>query len=228
VKLSLKARLLLRFPVGVIATAAMLFIPAGSLHYWQAWLFIASVFPVAIVSSIYLYKRDPQLIERRLQKKEPIKEQRILVRVLKPLFAAVLLIPGLDYRFGWSRRFFGGVPVWLTIVALVMVVGGYLLAVWVMRVNSFASRTIRVEARQTVVTTGPYGLVRHPMYLGSVVICLFVPLALGSYVAWPPSALLIAFYVLRLLNEEKLLRRELPGYPEYCLRTRFRLVPFVW
>lgn len=99
---------------------------------------------------------------------------------------------------------------------------------WVLKVNSFASRTIQVESGQKVISTGAYTLVRHPMYSGSVVILLFTPLALGSYIALPAFAMLVPFYVLRLLNEEKVLRQELPGYSEYCLRTRFRLVPFVW
>jgi protein-S-isoprenylcysteine O-methyltransferase Ste14 len=109
-----------------------------------------------------------------------------------------------------------------------LILGGLLLVVWVMKVNSFASRTIQVEAGQRVISTGPYRMVRHPLYSGSLVMWLATPLALGSYIAWPAFALLIPFYVFRLLNEEKVLRQELPGYPEYCLRTRFRLVPFVW
>ena len=113
-------------------------------------------------------------------------------------------------------------------LAQVLILGGLLLVFWVLKVNSFASRTIRVEAGQSVISSGPYSMVRHPMYSGSVVMWLSIPLALGSYVAWPAFALLIPLYVFRLLNEEKVLRQELSGYPEYCLRTRYRLVPFVW
>jgi protein-S-isoprenylcysteine O-methyltransferase Ste14 len=114
------------------------------------------------------------------------------------------------------------------LLAQALIFGGFLLVIWVMKVNSFAARTIQVEEGQKVISTGPYSVVRHPMYTGSLVLWLFTPLALSSYVAWPAFALLIPFYFFRLLNEEKFLRRELPGYSEYCLRTRYRLIPFIW
>ena len=226
--MSLGSRLVLRLSLGLIIVPAMLFIPAGSLRFWQAWVFLALVLVPTISSCLYFYKHDPQLIERRLQSQEKVSEQKLLVRGLKVVFFAAFLLPGFDYRFGWSRRFLGGVPLWLELLSQALVLGGWLFVFWVLRVNSFASRTIQVEAGQKVVSDGPYGIVRHPMYLGSLAMFLAIPLALGSYVAWPAFALLIPIYVFRLLNEEKVLRQELPGYPEYCLRTRFRLVPFVW
>src|SRR5215470_3824513 len=203
--MSLRSKLLLRFCVGLIVAAALLFIPAGSWTFWQGWIFMVIIFALGVLSSFYLYKHDPKLIERRLQTKEKIREQRLLVRFLRPLFVAVLVLPGLDYRFGWSRAYLGGVPLWLTLLSDALVIASFLWVVWVMKVNSFASRTIQVEQGQTVVSTGPYSLVRHPMYLGSIVMLLFIPLVLGSYVALPAFALLIPFYVLRLLNEEKVL-----------------------
>lgn len=138
------------------------------------------------------------------------------------------MLPGLDYRFGWSRTSLGPVPLWLMLLSQVLVLGCFLLVFWVMRVNSFASRTIQVEAGQKVISTGPYGFIRHPMYSALVGIYLATPLALGSCIALPAFALLIPVIVFRLLNEERILRQELSGYPEYCLRTRFRLVPFIW
>lgn len=148
--------------------------------------------------------------------------------MLKLVFFAAFPLPGLDYRFGWSRTSLGGVPLWLTLIAQVLLLDGLLFVFWVLKVNSFASSTIQVEAGQSVISSGPYRMVRHPMYSGSVVMWLSVPLAPGSYFAWPAFALLIPVYVFRLLNEEKVLRQELLGYPAYCLRTRYRLVPFVW
>ncbi len=219
--------LLLRFSVGLLLAAAMLFIPAGSLRFWQAWTFLTVVFIPLVASSLYLAKHDPQLIERRLQTEEKVREQKLLIRLLKPVFFLAFLLPGLDYRWGWSRTL-GAVPRWLVLLSDVLVLGGLLFAFWVMRVNSFASRTIQVEAGQKVISTGPYRLIRHPLYSGSLVMLLFTPLALGSYFALPAFALLIPVYVFRLLNEEKVLRQELQGYCEYCLRTRFRLIPFVW
>lgn len=169
------------------------------------------------------------MVERRLQSKEEIGEQKRLLRWARPLFVAAFLLPGLDYRLGWSRTFLRAVPLWLLLLSQALVVGGLLVAAWVMKVNSFASRTIQVEAGQRVISSGPYGIVRHPMYSGMLVTWLSTPLALGSYFAWAAFALLIPLVVVRrLLNEEDVLRRELPGYPKYCLRTRFRLVPFVW
>ena len=133
------------------------------------------------------------------------------------------VLPGLDYRFGWSKQ-----PLWIAIFSQAVVLGGFVMTFWVLKVNRFAARTIQVEPGQEVISSGPYRIVRHPMYLGGSVMFLFTPLALGSYFALPVFALLIPVIVLRLLNEEKVLRQELPGYPEYCFQTRFRLVPFLW
>jgi len=228
IQMGLRSRIILAFSLGVIVLAAMLFIPAGTLKFWPGWALIALLFIPTISFYFYFAKHDPQMIERRLQNKEPTSEQKHLMRFWRPLLFAAFLLPGLDYRLGWSRTYLGPVPLWLLLLSQVLVLGGILMAAWAINVNRFASRTIQVEAGQRVISTGPYAVVRHPMYFGGVVMWLFAPLALGSYFAWPAFALCIPFYVYRLLNEEKVLRRELPGYPEYCLRTRFRLVPFVW
>jgi protein-S-isoprenylcysteine O-methyltransferase Ste14 len=226
--MSLKSRVVLRLSLGMPMFAAALFVPAGTWRYWQAWVFLAFALPFLLFAFSYLYKHDREMLERRMRTKEKIKEQRLLVRLLRPAFVAAFLIPGLDHRLGWSRTLLGDVPVWLSLIAELLVAGSWLMIFWVFRVNNFAGRTIEVEAGQPVISSGPYALVRHPMYAASVVMWLFLPLALGSYVAWPVFALLIPFYVYRLLNEEKFLRKELPGYSEYCLRTRFRLVPYLW
>jgi len=227
--MSLRAKLVVRLCLVLIVGAALVFIPAGSWKYWQGWAFLALTFIPSILAYLYFYKHDPELMERRLQSKEKVREQKLLITVSKPLFLAAFLLPGLDYRWGLSpRTFLGAVPLWLTLLALDLVLGGFLFVFWVLKVNTFASRTIQVEAGQNVISTGPYAMVRHPMYSGSLMMWLATPLELGSYIAWPAFALLIPFYVIRLLNEEKVLRQELPGYSEYCLHTHFRLVPFVW
>ncbi len=150
-------------------------------------------------------------------------EQKLIIRFGFVTWLIGYLLPGLDHRFGWSH-----LPLWLTILSQAFVLGGWLMIFWVLKANSFAAATIRVEPDQKVISSGPYRIVRHPMYLGASVMFLFAPLALGSYFALPVFALLISIIVFRLLNEEKVLRQELPGYAEYCLQTRFRLVPFLW
>jgi protein-S-isoprenylcysteine O-methyltransferase Ste14 len=211
-----------------VIAAAILFIPAGSLRFWRGWAFLAAFFVPGLFAFVYFLRHDRELVERRMRSREPQTEQKRLMRVGFQLFIASFLLPGLDYRFGWSRRLVGSVPVWLTSISLVMVVCGFLFVWWVLKVNTYAGRTIEVEAGQKVISTGPYAWVRHPMYLGSLVVWTSAPLALGSWVAFPAFALLIPLYVLRLLNEEKVLLVELPGYPEYCSKTLYRLVPLLW
>ncbi len=220
---SLTARLILRSLISVIFVAVFLFLPAGSLRYWQGWVFMALLFLPMPVTSVYFLKRDPQLVERRLRTEEKIGEQKTIIRWIQLLAFGSSAIPGLDYRFGWSR-----VPLWLAILSQLFVFAGYLITLWVMKENSFASRTVQVEEGQRVISTGPYRLVRHPMYFGAVLMLLFTPLALGSWWALPGFLLVIPLIVLRLLNEEEMLRRDLPGYSDYCLRTRSRLLPLLW
>jgi len=221
--MSLKSRLALRFLIALVVFGTLLFIPAGSFRFWQGWTYLVIFFVPGLLGFVYFYKHDPELVERRLRLKEKVREQRRIMTFVYVIWLIALLIPGLDHRFGWSH-----LPSDLALASQVVVFGGYLLTLWVVKVNRFAARTIQVEPGQTVVSTGPYGIVRHPMYLGVCATLLFTPLALGSYFALPVFVLLIPLVVLRLLNEEKVLRNELPGYPEYCLHTRFRLIPFLW
>lgn len=227
-KMSLGAKLAIRIPIGLIVTAAILFVPAGTLNFWQGWAVLAAYFVPTNLVFLYLLKTDPQVIERRMERKEPVREQKLLMKWFKLFLFLAFLIPGFDYRWGWSRRLFGGAPTSLALVSLTLVLASFLFVFWVVGVNRFAGSTIRVEEGQPVISSGPYRWMRHPMYSGSLVLFVFTPLALGSYIALPLFAVLIPIYVIRLLNEEKVLRRELPGYTEYCLHTRYRLIPFVW
>ncbi|MGB8012849.1 MAG: isoprenylcysteine carboxylmethyltransferase family protein [Terriglobales bacterium] len=221
--MSLRSKLALRCLIGLVLFSALLFIPAGSLRFWQGWAYLMVWFVPLLFVFGYFCKHDPQLIERRLQRKEKVPEQKLIMKFGFVIWLIGYLLPGLDHRFGWSH-----LPLWLTILSLALVLGGCLMMFWVLKANSFAGATIRVEPGQQVISSGPYGIVRHPMYLGASVMFLFAPLALGSYFAFPVFALFIPIIVFRLLNEEKVLRQELPGYSEYCLETRFRLVPRVW
>ena len=212
----------------LFAFGAALFFTAGTLRYWEAWAFLGVWFVPGAFSFYYFYQHDRELVRRRMQLKEPIKEQKAIMKVAYVFFFAAFLVPGLDFRFGWTFKKVGGVPLWLKIVSLAMVLAGTLLTYWVMDVNRYAARTVQIEVGQRVISTGPYRWVRHPMYSGIVVMMLFAPLALGSYAALPFFALTIPVMVMRLLNEEKVLREQLPGYVEYCGRTLYRLVPYVW
>jgi protein-S-isoprenylcysteine O-methyltransferase Ste14 len=221
--MSLKSKLLLQCILALIFVAAMFFVPAGSVRFWQGWAYIGIVFIPMFAASFYFYKYDPELVASRMQRKEKVREQKVIMRLANLLFFVCLLLPGLDHRYGWSHMASS-----LTIVSQVLALGGYLMTLWVMKANRFASRIIEVKVGQQVISSGPYRIVRHPMYLGAIVMFLSTPLALGSYWTLPAFALVIPVIVLRLLNEEKILNKELPGYSEYRLRTRFRLIPRVW
>jgi protein-S-isoprenylcysteine O-methyltransferase Ste14 len=227
-KIGLSARVATRIIAVLAIAVCAIFLTAGTFRFWQGWVYLGILPLPVLFAYLYFLKYDPQLIERRLQREEKVREQKLLMRWFKPLFLLVFLLPGFDYRQGWSRTLLGAVPLWLTVFSQVMAFAGMCFASSVIAANRFAGRTIRVEEGQRVVSTGPYAIVRHPLYAGSVVLFMFTPLALGSYIAVPIFALLIPFYIFRLLNEEKVLREELPGYIDYCNKTKFRLIPFVW
>ena len=221
-------RLALRLTLVALLLAALIFVPAGTTNFWQGWAFLlASLLPAALVVVIRA-RADPGLFASRFEGVEPIAAQARLVRWAMLFSCAALLLPGLDFRLGWSQGFNASVPHWLSVLADVFVLTGVFFLGWVVNVNRFSARTIRVQPGQTVIATGPYCLVRHPIYAGALLLWLSVPLALGSWVAWPAFALLIPFCVLRLLNEEHVLRKQLPGYRAYCKKTPFRLLPWVW
>jgi protein-S-isoprenylcysteine O-methyltransferase Ste14 len=181
-----------------------------------------------VAVGLYFYKRDPQVVARRLQRHEQIGVQKFLITLFKILYVGSLILCGFDFRFGWTRTHFGPLPWWVSGAALAFIAAADIWYMAVLKANSFASSTIRVEAGQPIVAGGLYGLVRHPMYLGFMVTGVVRPLALGSLVVLPVACLIIPLLAFRLLNEEQFLRRELPGYSDYCQQTRWRLIPFVW
>ena len=212
---------------GQIILAVCLFVP-GTIRFWQAWVFTAVTLVLTIFFCAYYYRRDPEFLARRLLRKEKIGAQKLVMFFAKNVSVIFYVLCGLDHRFGWSQTCFALVPWWLTWLALLLYAGSYLLLIPVCNANRFAASIIQVEAGQTVADHGPYRFVRHPMYSVSLLVWLWIPLALGSFVMLPAVVLIAPILVLRLLNEEKMLRRDLPGYAEYCQRTPWRLIPSVW
>lgn len=201
----------------------MFFGTAGTLRYWQAWLYLAVLFIPMTFVLVYLLRRDPGLMERRIRGREPRAGQRAVVSVASVIILPAFVVPGLDQRFGWSE-----VPPAVVVVADLLVLLGYGLFFLVLRENSYAARTVTVEAGQQVVTTGPYGAVRHPMYVAVVVMLLASPPALGSAWAMLPALLLPLVIVLRIRDEERMLADGLPGYRRYRTQTKYRLIPGIW
>lgn len=219
----LRRTLAARFGLGSLLLATMLFLPAGTLRFWQAWVFLAILLLPMLLTVLHFLRRSPEVLQRRMNWKEKEPAQKSILFWAYPFFLAVFLLPGLDRRFGWSA-----VPAWLVLAADAFVLASYLGFVRVMRENRFLSRTIEVDRRQEVVRTGPYAIVRHPMYAAIVPLYLASPLALGSYWALVPAAAIPVVLVARIRNEEQVLCRELPGYDEYRQQVRFRLIPGVW
>ena len=209
--------------LAVPALWAILFVPAGTLAYWEAWLYLAILLIPMFVVFRYLLKNDPQLLERRMQMREREVAQRRIITLSYLYFLVAFTLPGFDRRWGWSD-----VPPLVVIAADLVVMLGYGMFVLVLRENQYAARTIQVEQGQRVISSGPYALVRHPMYLGVTLMYLASPLALGSYWALLPALLIVPILVARIINEEKVLERDLAGYREYKQITRYRLLPGVW
>ena len=204
-----------------IAVWAVLFIPAGSFKYWEAWVFWIGFSLITFFITVYFTKNDPELLSRRMKHEE--KETTKKAPAILKLYYIGFILPGLDFRFHWSN-----VQIWIVIISNLVAFAGYIFIIFVFKENSYASTVIQVENEQHVITTGPYSIVRHPMYLGMVVMSLFMPLALGSYWATIPMLLIMPITIFRIKAEEEVLLRGLKGYKDYCLKTRYRLIPLIW
>ena len=202
---------------------AMFFLPAGTWSYWEAWVYLAIIFIPMVLALTYFIKKFPEALERRMRMREKETGQKLIAKLFILYFLFIFLLPGFDKRFGWSDS-----PVGIVIVADILVLVGYGIIVFVVRVNQYASRIIEVEQGHQIITHGPYAIVRHPMYAGALLLYIFSPLALGSYWAMIPALLIIPLLVARILNEEKVLVRDLEGYEEYLQSTRYRLIPGLW
>jgi protein-S-isoprenylcysteine O-methyltransferase Ste14 len=212
--------------LGLVAFGLMLFLPAGTFHYWQAWVFLAVFAFYTWIPSVYLVRKNPAALERRMHA-GPLAETRTLQQIVSTVvficFPAMLVVSALDHRFGWSP-----VPTTVTVVGDILVAVGLGVAMLVVAQNGYAAANITVESGQTLVSTGLYGLVRHPMYSGSVIMMVGVPLALDSYwglVFVVPALVALA---LRIRDEEEFLQQQLSGYSDYEQQVRYRLLPYVW
>jgi protein-S-isoprenylcysteine O-methyltransferase Ste14 len=210
----------------LLAMAALLFIPAWTLDYWQAWTFLAVYFGCSLAITLYLMVRDPKLLQRRMSagpmaEKEPT--QKIIMLFTSMGFIGLLIFPALDHRFVWSR-----VPSYVALAADALVALGFVAVFFVLKANTFSSATIELAPNQKVIATGPYAVVRHPLYTGAFVMLLGIPIALGSWWGLLVFVSMMPTLIWRLSDEEKFLARNLPGYTEYQDKVRFRLIPLVW
>lgn len=214
---------LTKFTCGLLMVGLLLFAPAGTLNFAYAWLLIGLLFMPMLIAGFVMLAKSPEFLKKRLDAKEEQATQKGVLAFSGLMFVAGFVVAGLDFRFGWSSM-----PIWVVICASVLFLIAYALYAEVMRENAYLSRTIRVEEGQTVVDTGMYGIVRHPMYAVTILLFLMIPLILGSWYALIAFAFYPVIIVVRLKDEEALLTRELPGYAKYKQKVKYRLIPFIW
>ena len=214
---------LAKFFCGFLLVGLLIFWPAGTLAFPKGWLLMGLLFGPMFVAGLVMLAKSPAFLEKRLDVKEKRSAQQGVVKLSGLMFIAGFVVAGLDFRFGWSQM-----PKAVTAVAAVLFLLAYLLYAEVVRENAYLSRTIQVEEGQTVVSTGLYGIVRHPMYMATLLLFLVMPLVLGSWWALIPFAFYPAIIISRLKDEEELLTRELAGYEEYKEKVKYRIIPFIW
>ena len=214
---------ILKFTAGVVLLAALLFLPAGTIHWFGGWLLMGILFAPMFLAGLVMMAKNPNLLRSRLNAKEKEAEQDLVIKLSGLMFLVGFILAGLDFRFGWSR-----LPGWVNILGTVLFLTAYALYAEVLRENTWLSRTIEVQEGQTVVSTGLYGIVRHPMYAVTLLLFLSMPLVLGSVPAFLVFLAYPAIIARRIRNEEEVLKRDLPGYGEYLQKVRWRLIPYIW
>ena len=214
---------LTKFICGLLLVGLLIFLPAGTLQFTYGWLFIGLLFVPMLIAGFVMFFKSPDFLAKRLDAKEKQGKQKGVVAFSGLMFIVGFVVAGLDFRFGWSAM-----PTWVVITASVLFLAAYTLYAEVMRENAYLSRTIKVEQGQTVVETGMYSIVRHPMYAVTILLFLMIPLVLGSWYALIAFGFYPAIIIVRLNDEEKLLTRELPGYAEYKQKVKYRIIPFIW
>jgi len=214
---------LAKFFLGVVLVGALLFIPAGTVDFFNGWLLMGILFVPMFLAGILMMVKNPALLEKRLNAKEQQKEQQLVIKLSGLMFLVGFVLAGLGVRFGWYR-----LPQWAVLAAAGLFLAAYALYGEVLRENTYLSRTIEVQQGQRVIDTGLYGIVRHPMYLATVLLFLSMPLVLGSLYAFAVFLLYPFILIRRIRNEEAFLEKELPGYGEYKQKVKYRLIPFLW
>jgi len=210
----------------IIIMGLLFFLPAGTLKYWQAWVYLIIFGTSSLLITLFLMKKDMELLKRRINAgpaAENERSQKVIQAFAQLIFMGIMIIPGFDHRFSWTN-----VPVYLVIAGDIFVLLGFFIVFLVFKENSFTSAIIEIAEDQKVISTGPYKFVRHPMYSGALLLLIFTPLALGSFWSFPFVILMIIIIIYRLLDEEKFLLKNLTGYEAYCQKTHFRLIPQVW
>jgi len=214
---------LARYITVFIVLGLLFFLTAGTIAFINGWIYIVTLVLLMGAGFIVLYRKDKKLLEKRVRTREKEKQQILFVIISSVLVTALYAIPGLDYRFCWST-----VPVWLQILGEVLLIAGYVMNIVVMLQNSYASRVIEIQEEQKLIDTGMYKVVRHPMYMSMSLLYIGTPLILGSFIGLIPGMLFPFTLVMRIMNEEKVLKEGLPGYGDYMMRVRYRLIPFIW
>jgi protein-S-isoprenylcysteine O-methyltransferase Ste14 len=224
--MSIGLRATVQSVIALLAFGVLLFVPAGTLHYWQAWVFLAVFTTASLFAALYLFWKDPAVVERRMRagpKAETRPVQKVVTSAISILFIAALVFSALDHRFGWSP-----VPPAVSLIGDALVAIGLGIAIFTVSQNSFAAANITVEESQTVTSTGLYAIVRHPMYMGALILFAGIPLALDSYWGLAVIVPVVIVFAVRIADEEKLLNEELEGYRDYTGKVHHRLVPYVW
>ena len=221
IKLFLQA--IIKYAIGVLIISALLFIPAGSLEYWNAWVFIGLLFIPMFIAGIVMMIKKPELLRKRLNSKEKEKEQKQVILLSGLMFLVGFIVAGLNYRYKWLE-----LPNIVVIIASILFIIACILYAEVLRENTYLSRTIEVQENQKVVDTGLYGIVRHPMYATTILLFLTMPLILGSFISFLIFLIYPVIISKRIKNEEKVLERNLKGYAEYKKKVKYKIIPFVW
>lgn len=214
---------IIKFVSGILIIALLLFLPAGTIDYFNAWLLMAVLFIPMFIAGVVMMFKNPDLLRKRLNAKEKEGEQKGVIAMSGLMFVGGFVIAGLDYRFGWFT-----LPKWIIVLSTVMFLLGYLLFAEVLRENAYLSRTVEVQENQKVIDTGLYGIVRHPMYLATIILFLSMPLILGSLISFIVFLIYPVIIAMRIRNEEQVLAEGLEGYEEYKERVRYKVIPFLW